>query len=137
RLLADLEQVEATLHQRAGAVAGHLRVTAFSTAMRGLIAPLVRDLRDEHPDLRVSLTEREPWDTVDLVASGQSDLGVIHRWGDVPITIPDHLEATQVAHAVADVIVPVDHPLAERARVSPRDLVDEGWIATPDGTICR
>lgn len=137
RLLADLEQVEAALHQRAGAVSGHLRVTAFSTAMRGLVAPVVRDLRDEHPDLTVSLTEREPWDTVDLVASGQSDLGVIHRWGDVPITVPDHLTSTVVAHDVADVIVHRDHRLAAREQVTPRDLVDEGWIATPDGTICR
>ena len=137
RLLADLEQVESGLHQRAGAVSGHLRLTAFSTAMRGLVAPVVRDLRDAHPDLTLALTEREPWDTVDLVATGQSDLGVVHRWGDLSIAIPDHLTATLVAHDVADVIVRVDHPLAARARVSPRDLVDQGWIATPDGTICR
>lgn len=137
RLLSDLEQVEAGLHRRAGAVAGHLRVTAFSTAMRGLVAPVVRDLRDRHPDLTLTLTEREPWDTVDLVASGQSDLGVVHRWGDVPITIPEHLEATRVAHDVADVVVRIDHPLADRTTLTPRDLVDEDWIATPDGTICR
>ncbi|GAA4694826.1 LysR family transcriptional regulator [Nocardioides conyzicola] len=137
RLLAELEEVESGLHERAGTVSGHLRLTAFSTAMRGLVAPVVRDLRTAHPDLALTLTEREPWDTVDLVATGQSDLGVVHRWGDVPITIPDHLEATQVARDVADVIVPVGHPLATRSRVSPRDLVDEGWIATPDGTICR
>jgi len=137
RLLADLEQVESGLHERAGTVSGHLRLTAFSTAMRGLVAPVVRDLRADHPDLTLSLTEREPWDTIDLVATGQSDLGVVHRWGDVPITIPDHLTATQVASDVAEVIVPVGHPLADRTRVSPRDLVDEGWIATPEGTICR
>lgn len=137
RLLADLEAVEATLHQRAETVSGHLRLTAFSTAMRGLVAPVVRDLRADHPDLALSLTEREPWDTVDLVASGQSDLGVVHRWGDVPIEIPDHLAATVVARDVADVVVHRDHPLAGRSRVTPRDLVDEGWIATPEGTICR
>src|SRR4029453_10401188 len=67
----------------------------------------------------------------------QSDLGVIHRWGDVPIAVPDHLTSIVVAHDVADVIVHRDHPLAARARVTPRDLVDEGWIATPEGTICR
>jgi DNA-binding transcriptional LysR family regulator len=137
RLLADLEEVESGLHERAGTVSGHLRLTAFSTAMRGLVAPVVRDLRADHPDLTLSLTEREPWDTIDLVATGQSDLGVVHRWGDVPITIPDHLAATQVAADFAEVIVPVGHPLADRPRVSPRDLVDEGWIATPEGTICR
>ena len=137
RLLADMEEVEAGLHQRTGTVSGHLRLTAFSTAMRGLIAPVVRDLRGAHPDLSLTLTEREPWDTIDLVATGQSDLGVVHRWGDVPIEIPDHLEATQVAHDVADVIVRTDHPLAKRDQVSPVDLVDEDWIATPVGTICR
>ena len=110
RLLADMEEVEAGLHQRAGTVSGHLRLTAFSTAMRGLVAPVVRDLRDAHPDLALTLTEREPWDTIDLVATGQSDLGVVHRWGDVPITIPDHLEATEVAHDIADVVVPVAPP---------------------------
>jgi DNA-binding transcriptional LysR family regulator len=137
RLLADLEQVEAGLHDRAGTVAGHLRLTAFSTAMRGLVAPAVRDLRAAHPDLAVSLTEREPWDTVDLVSSGQSDLGLVHRWGDVAIAIPEHLASLVVGHDVADVIVHADHPLAARSSVTPRDLVDEGWIATPDGTICR
>ena len=137
RLLADLEEVEAGLHRQAGAVSGRLRLTAFSTAMRGMVAPVVRRLRDEHPDLALALTEREPWDTVDLVASGQTDIGVVHSWGDVPLAIPDHLATTPLASDVADVVVSLDHPLATRSRVSPRDLVDEDWIATPEGTICR
>src|SRR5262245_33760679 len=123
RLLTDLEQVEAGLHRQASTVAGHLRVTAFSTAMRGLVAPAMRDLRDAHPDLAFTLTEREPWDTVDLVASGQSDLGVVHSWGDVALAIPEHLVTTPLARDVADVIVHRDHRLAARARVSPRDLL--------------
>lgn len=137
RLLSDLEEVEAGLHRRAGTVAGHLRLTAFSTAMRGLVAPIVRDLSAAHPDLTVALTEREPWDTIDLVATGQSDVGLVHRWGDLSLAIPDHLEAIAVAQDVADVIMPAGHPLAGRDRVSPRDLLDEGWIGTPEGSICR
>lgn len=137
RLLADLEQLESGLHRQAGAVSGRLRLTTFSTAMRGLIAPVVRDLLASHPDLRVTLTEREPWDTVDLVATGQADVGVVHSWGDVAISVPDHLETTQVARDVADVIVAPGHRLAGRERVTPGDLVDEDWVATPEGTICR
>ena len=133
RLLADLETIESGLHQQAGTVAGDLRIIAFSTAMRGLVAPRVRALRDAHPDLVLSLTEREPWDTVELVATGQADVGVAHSWGDVTLAIPDHLETTSLVDDVADVIVPVGHRLAKRRRVSPHDLVDEGWIATPDG----
>ena len=71
------------------------------------------------------------------MATGQVDLGIVHRWGDVPISIPDHLATTTVGHDVADVVVHVEHPLAGRERVTPHDLVDEGWIATPEGTICR
>jgi DNA-binding transcriptional LysR family regulator len=137
QLLADLESIESGLHQQAGTVAGHLRITAFSTAMRGLVAPRVRDLRVAHPELALSLTEREPWDTIEVVSSGQADVGVAHSWGDVPLAIPEHLATTALADDVADVVVHASHPLAVRARVSPRDLVDEGWIATPEGTICR
>ena len=37
----------------------------------------------------------------------------------------------------ADVIVPYGHPLAGRTVVTPRDLADQDWVATPEGTICR
>jgi DNA-binding transcriptional LysR family regulator len=137
RLLTDLEAIESGLHQQAGAVAGHLRLVAFSTAMRGMVAPAVRDLLDAHPDLSIALSEREPWDTIDLVASGQCEIGIVHSWGDVPLAIPDHVARTPVASDIADVIVHRTHPLAGRKVVTPRDLVDEGWIATPEGTICR
>lgn len=137
RLLADLEELESGLHRDADRVAGRLRVAAFSTAMRGLVAPVVRDLLDRHPDLALTLAEREPWDTIDLVASGQQDLGIVHRWGDVPLHVPEHLVGVTIAHDVADVIVPRGHRLAGRTRLSPRDLVDESWVATPEGTICR
>jgi DNA-binding transcriptional LysR family regulator len=137
RLLSDLEGLESSLLRDTGRVAGHLRVAAFSTAMRGRVAPSVRALLDTHPDLTLTLAEHEPWDTVDLVATGQVDLGVVHRWGDVPLEVPDHVVATSVGRDVADVIVPREHRLAGRTRVSPHDLLDEAWIATPEGTICR
>ena len=137
QVLADLEQLEAELQHRADVVTGSLRLVAFSTAMRGLVAPVARRLLDDHPELRLTLDEREPWDAVDLVAAGQCDVGIVHRWGGVVLAVPDHVVATRVADDVADLIVPSDHPLAQRATVTPRDLLDVGWIATPEGTICR
>jgi DNA-binding transcriptional LysR family regulator len=137
RLLTDLEELQSGLHQQAGTVAGHVRLTAFSTAMRGLIAPALPPVLAAHQDLRVSLTEREPWDTVGLVASGQADLGVVHSWGDLPLTVPDHLARTALGRDLAEVIVRRDQPLAGRAAVTPRDLAAEDWVATPEGSICR
>jgi DNA-binding transcriptional LysR family regulator len=137
RLLAGLEELQAGLHQQAATVAGHVRLTAFSTAVRGLVAPALPPVLAAHPALRVTLTEREPWDTVSLVASGQADLGVAHSWGDLPLPVPEHLARAVVARDLADVIVPAGHPLAARAVVTPRDLAGEEWVATPEGTICR
>ena len=137
RLLSDLEELESGLHRDVGRVAGSLRVAAFSTAVRGLVAPVVRDLLDRHRELSLVLTESEPWATVDLVASGQQDLGIVHSWGDVPLHVPEHLVGVRIATDVADVIVPRGHRLSGRSRVSPQDLLEEPWVATPEGSICR
>lgn len=137
RLLADLEELESGLHQQAETVAGEVRLAVFSTATRGLVAPTLPTVLAAHPALTVALVEREPWDTIDLVARGEADLGLVHSWGDVALQIPDHLTATRVGLDLAEVIMPRTHRLAGHAVLTPRDLVDEGWIATPDGTICR
>lgn len=137
RLLAGLEELQSGLHQQASTVAGHVRLAAFSTALRGLVAPALPPVLAAHPDLRVTIAEREPWDTISLVATGQADLGVAHSWGDVPLSIPGHVAAATLAHDLAEVIVRPDHPLAARPLVTPRDLADEDWVATPEGSICR
>ena len=137
RLLADLEAIESAVHEQAETVAGRVRLTAFSTAMRGLVAPALPGLLAEHPQLEIALSEREPWETIDLVATGRCEIGVVHSWGDMPLEIPDHLVRTSLAKDVADVIVPTGHRLAGRKQVTPHDLVDERWIATHEGTICR
>lgn len=137
RLLADLEELEADLQQRTGVVTGPFRLAAFSTAVRGLVAPVVSDLRARHPGLALTVLEHEPWDTVDLVATGRVELGIVHRWGAVPLEIPDHLASTPLARDEADLVLHRDHRLAARAVVTPHDLVDEQWIATPENTICR
>ena len=137
RIAADLERLETDLHAHAGQATGDLALVGFSTAMRGLIGPVAADLMARHPDLRIRLREVEPWQAVDEVAAGQADLAVVHRWGDVPIAIPDHLDRATVHRDEAQVIVREDHRLARRRTVTPKDLADEHWIATPEGTICR
>lgn len=136
-LLAHIEQLESGLHREVGSVAGGFRIAAFSTATRGLIAPAVKAVTAEHPQLSLTITEREPWDSIDLVAGGRVDIAVVHSWGDVPLAIPGNLVRTPIAIDLADILMPAGHRLASRPRVSPHDLLGEAWIATPEGTICR
>ncbi len=145
-VLADLERIEADLHLAGGGigsgsadrrVTGEVRIGAFSTAVRGILVDVLPRLRDEHPELRVPLRESEPWETIALVASGQRDLGIVHRWGGVALAMPEPLIETPLFTDVADVILRRDHPLADRTELTPTDLADEEWIATFDSTICR
>ncbi len=139
-ILAELEKLRADLQADGsprGAVAGDLRVAAFSTVVRGMLAPLLVDLAAAHPDLRLLVRESEPWETVALVASGQRDLGIAHQWGGVALAIPENLVITPLFTDVADVIVHRSHRLADREVVHPADLADEAWVATFETTICR
>lgn len=139
-ILADIERLRADLQvaaRRPGPIAGEVRLAAFSTVVRGLVIPVLADLADRHPDLRLPLRESEPWETIALVASGQRDLGIVHRWGGVALAMPDPLVSTPLFTDVADVILRRDHPLADRPAVHPEELADESWVATFEATICR
>src|SRR5215212_8491310 len=109
RIAAELERLETDLHAHAGEVTGDLALVGFSTAMRGLIGPVVAGLMEKHPALRVRLRELEPWAAV---ASGAADVALVHRWGDVVLEIPGHLDRQIVHHDEAEVILRRDHRFA-------------------------
>lgn len=137
RLLATLEQFEADLAADSDAVGGRVRLAAFSTAVRGLVAPALAAVFREGLPLDVTLLEQEPLDAVDAVAAGQTDLAVVHTWGDTPLAVPDHVHATLVGVDVADVLVPVGHRLAGRSTVTTADLRGEMFASAPPGSVCH
>lgn len=139
-ILDELERLRADLQvasREPGPVAGEVRLAAFSTVVRGLVTPMLADLARRHPDLRLPLRESEPWETIALVASGQRDLGIVHRWGGVALAMPEQLVSTPLFTDVADVILRRDHPLADRPVLHPEELAGERWVATFEATICR
>lgn len=136
-VLAELETIQSELQRASETITGHVRLGAMSTAMRGIVAPAIGELARAHPDLLVGLFECEPWEAIEQVGTGALDMAVVHSWGDVPLVIPDHLCIVALGTDVADVIAPAGHRIGEASSVSPRDLLDERWVATPNGTICR
>jgi DNA-binding transcriptional LysR family regulator len=136
-LLSDLEQVENIAVGGAQELRGSIRLASFSTASRGVVAPLLGRLRTSAPDLEVTVVESDPRESVTLVERGGADLAIVHDWSTIPLDVPASLERHQLLLDVADVLVPWDHPLAARESVSPLDLLAERWVATPAGTICH
>lgn len=126
------------LASSAGAEGGFapVRIASFSTATRGLLGPAMRALRAS--GLRdVSVTSVDPFDALALVDRGDVDLALVHDWSSVPLVLADGLLREPVCSDEADVVLWSSHPLADRAELDRRDLVDEAWSSTPRGAICH
>lgn len=136
-LLADLEQVHNLAIGGAEELRGTFRIASFSTASRGIVAPLLARLHISAPDLDVTVVESDPRETVTLVERGGADLAIVHDWNTLPLDMPVTLERQQLMVDVADVLLPADHRLASHAAVSPMELLRERWVTTPAGTICH
>lgn len=139
-VLGRMESLESSL--RAGSAVdgpgrGTLRLAAFSTGVRGLVAPLAGDLATTAPGLALTVTEKDPAEAVELVASGQVDVALVHNWIGVALPVPAHLCGQSLGEDVADLLVHREHPLARRATVTPADLLEERWASTPPGSICH
>ncbi|WP_455604081.1 LysR family transcriptional regulator, partial [Cellulosimicrobium funkei] len=135
-LREQVESLRARLHDAGARPTGTVRLGSFSTAVRGVVAPLLARVRDDVPDLRLVVEETEPWDAVAAVAAGTLDLALVHHWEGVGLALPPSLRAEELFRDEADVLVHASSPLAGRAALTPSDLLDETWVCTPDGTIC-
>ncbi|MBT8162750.1 MULTISPECIES: LysR family transcriptional regulator [Arthrobacter] len=152
RILGELEELQSTLLADPAKPSGVLRLVAFSTACRGLVGPMLARVAasspsgrggdgprrgGDGPGLEIRVVAEDPREAVQAVASGESDLGVVHNWHSVPLVIPENMVHEDLCMDTADVLLNADHPLAGRTAVEPSDLVDESWISTPAGAICN
>lgn len=116
---------------------GPFHLATFATADRGLVAPALGLLSRGAPELRVTVSEADPRDVALQVARGTADAGLVHDWESVHLDVPPGVDSEELLVDRADLVVHRDHPLATRASVTPRDLVQAEWVCTPAGTLCH
>jgi DNA-binding transcriptional LysR family regulator len=121
-----------------GAPRGVLRVVAFSTAIRGLLAPTLAELATRCPDLVVGITEQDPDQALHSVDSGTADLALIHDADGLPAPLPPSLRQRAVHTDVGDVVMSRTHPLAQyNEPLDASDLAGHAWVTSPPGTVCH
>jgi DNA-binding transcriptional LysR family regulator len=129
---------EAARSVSAGAPHGRLRVVAFSTAIRGLLAPSMARLSSHCPDLRVHVTEQDPDQALHSVDAGTADLALVHDADGLPASLPSSLTQRHLHTDVGDVVMSRAHPLA---RLDPplagADLAGHAWVTSPPGSVCH
>ncbi|MFE3645702.1 LysR family transcriptional regulator [Streptomyces sp. NPDC059169] len=136
RILSQVELAQADIEAQRGQVVGDVRIGAFPTAARGLFPAALGALRTEHPELQVRSSELEPEEAVRRVVRGDLDLAVVLDWSNKRLPVPAGLARAQLLDDAADVAMPVDHPLADRAEVDLEDFADDAWVSWPEGEFC-
>ncbi|MGK5631621.1 LysR family transcriptional regulator [Streptomyces sp. URMC 123] len=137
RILSQVELAQADLEAHRGQAVGELLLGAFPTAARGLFPAALAALRVDHPQLRTRLQEMEPDEAVPRAVRGDIDLAVVLDWYNKPLSMPEGLAKAPLLDDPADVALPADHPLADRAVVELEDFATDEWISWPQGEFCH
>ncbi|MDF3290691.1 LysR family transcriptional regulator [Streptomyces silvisoli] len=136
-IAAVLERAQGRVEALRGVPSGRLVLSAFPTACRGFVAAAVGELTRAHPELDCRLVELDPNRAIARVTRGEADVAVVHDWHNTPLVLPPSLSVSPVGEDVADVALPVAHPLVGRDVLTPEDLADERWISQGPEAMCH
>ncbi|MDI2126524.1 LysR family transcriptional regulator [Yinghuangia seranimata] len=136
-LFARLERVQADLAAFQDGASGEVRVTAFSSAITGLVLPALRELRETSPGLALTLCESEVPGAYTGLVHGETDLVIaVVAPGDPPADDARFARVSLLADPL-DVMLHADHPRAKERALDLADLVDEVWVTGSSGSCSK
>jgi DNA-binding transcriptional LysR family regulator len=134
-IMARLAEAEAELEAIAGLRGGRLRTAAFESAGATLMPLAIAAFRQKHPAVELSMSLSEPEDCVPLLRSGELDVGIVFE-----SAVKHAADGIHRVHLLEDpmyLVLPSDHPLANRRRVRLADLAGEAWIGGQPDCECN
>ncbi|MCC5783234.1 MULTISPECIES: LysR family transcriptional regulator [Kocuria] len=133
RILAHLEEAEAELAATQDEVRGHLHVAAFQSAML-TVAPTVLDaLARDHPDLHVTITQREVEDAFEGLLAHEFDLIISEEYLGLPDPLREGVDRVELLRDPLHLALPLEGPWSARPR-SLSDLAEAPWALDPADT---
>ncbi|MDH2236200.1 LysR substrate-binding domain-containing protein [Pigmentiphaga sp. GD03639] len=124
RLFLGLEKIALAAERIRSKRHGQLRIVAMPSLTTGFLQGVVAAFSREHPDVSVSLLTYNSPEVVELVASGQFDLG----YAMTPISRDRGLVA-HVSLVDCVCILPPRHPKRRRRELDPGDLAGEPFVS--------
>lgn len=124
-ILGSLAALRGELDDLAGLHAGRLRLGAFATAGATLAPRAVAAFRASHPGVELELTEADPDEAIELLASRELDLALVYAFEREP---PLPIEARELLTDELRVLLPAGHRLSGQETVELAELADEPWI---------
>ena len=126
-LIEGVESIDRQFqNRRQGMDAGEIVVAAGASTIQYLLPPLVREFREQHAQVRLQLANVTGKDGLALLRSDQADLAV----GSM-LDVPHDLSYEPVYWFDPMLILPLNHPLAEKTDITLKDLSPYGLILPP------
>ena len=116
-----LELTDKTLKEVKGYtehVSGTVTISAGESRGMRYVARAIKKVRSEYPDIHFHINSAYSYDTRDKIQNGTADIGIVFSYNKL-----DNLEYYRLPHEDRiGIILPRDHPLAQKEHVSPEDL---------------
>ena len=126
-LVEGVDGLEASFRDKvSGLDAGELNIAANSSTILYLLPKIVENFRAQHPDVRLTLHNAITADGTDLLRSDAVDLAV----GSM-MDVPADLSYAPIYRFEPVLIMPPQHALATKARLSLEDISRYGLILPP------
>lgn len=129
-ILHQVANIETTLNEQQGTIAGVLEIVASSTIGNYVLPYLIGAFMQLHPEAHINMLVVNTMTAEKLVATGQADLGFVE--GDINV---DSLVATSWFEDELGIIVSSTHKLAGRSTFRiPEDLKETSWVMREEGS---
>ena len=119
-IIGRVDAADAELAELVGLRSGRVRVGAFSSALSVLVPPAAAELRREHPNLELELSDVHPNVATRALRAGEIDLAILFRYDD---DLP--ADGLRYTHLLDDPV----HLLSRRTGETLTEHRDSAWIA--------
>lgn len=135
-ILERLERAESDIAESFRQPAGTIRVAVFQSAALALIPDMLTMVSDEHPNLRIDVTQREPEEALDATWMREFDLVVAEEYPGH--AAQRHPELDRIDLTTDAIRLGVSRQLVERHRVrTVEDTRNLPWVMEPRGAASR
>lgn len=132
QIAAGIDQIDHAV-KTAGAFArgqqGHLRVGAYALIPRSFLAELIARYRENHPDIKVEITESTARDALSQLRADRIDVAFVAGTAD-----PPDCHSRRIWTEPLFVGLPKNHSLSGRGGVTWTELADETFLVRHGGT---
>jgi molybdate transport repressor ModE-like protein len=133
RILSSIQTAERDLADIVDSKAGLVRIAAFPSSCATVVPSAMAAMRRQRPAVQIQLHQAEPPLALAMVRRGEADLAVSYRYDAPPAARrtahrETPLRRITLLEDAVNIVLPLDHPLAECDEVRLGDLAEATWI---------